>query len=396
MPVAALSRMMTEMKKRIRKTRGIALLAVLMIIIVITIVALSFISRSDGELAYGQNTKLHTQVDNLAESGLAHAKALILNPQDADLGGGEYWTGANGQQLSSGDLSYDVSIRRHASGTTPLCSFDVTSSAYKLSGSEHVAESTFAAELRLDPCIALWIGGNGALDSTVTVNGDVYCGASFTSVPAVNGDIYAIGAISAPAQGQKNPLSASPIFWPPVNCSTLAPTYYASTTICAATVIDANSVTAYSSMPSAGNPAGVVYHVGDLELNGPASINGTLVVTGDLTIRGQNNLVTAARNYPAIVVGGHLIISSNSSLTVNGLVLVYQNMYIPAGRTNIQLTVNGGLFIAQSSMVAPVNSTVNITADHSKTALMLWGSSGTPVTWRQAGGAFYKNLRRQP
>jgi hypothetical protein len=387
---------MTDMTRRIHKSRGIALLAVLMIIIVITIVALSFISRSDGELAYGQNMKLHTQVDNLAESGLAQAKALILNPQDVDLGGSEYWTGANGQQLSSGDLSYDVSITRHSSGTTSLCSFDVTSSAYKLSGSEHVAESTFAAELRLDPCIALWIGGNGAIDSAVTVNGDVYCGASFTSVPTVNGDIYAIGAITAPAQGQKHPLSASPILWPPVNCSTLAPTYYASTTICAAAAIDVNSVTSYTAMPSAGNPAGVIYHTGDLELDGPTSISGTLVVTGDLTVKGLNNVVTATRNYPAIVVGGHLIIHSNSSMTVNGLVLVYQGVNIPAGRTNIQLAVNGGLFIAQSSTIAPINSTVSITADHSKTALMLWGSSGTPVTWRQAGGAFYKDLHRQP
>ncbi|MBA7693960.1 hypothetical protein ES703_102560 [subsurface metagenome] len=67
-----------------RNKRGAALLVVLFIVMAITILSLGFLSRSDVELACGGNMILRTQMDYLAESGLEHAKGLILNPQDVD------------------------------------------------------------------------------------------------------------------------------------------------------------------------------------------------------------------------------------------------------------------------------------------------------------------------
>ncbi len=61
---------------------GVALLVVLFIVMVITVLSLGYLSRSDVELACGENMILRTQMDYLAESGLEHARGLILNPQD--------------------------------------------------------------------------------------------------------------------------------------------------------------------------------------------------------------------------------------------------------------------------------------------------------------------------
>ena len=56
--------------------KGTALLVVLFIVMAITILSLGFLSRSDVELACGENMILKTKMDYLAESGLEHAKDL--------------------------------------------------------------------------------------------------------------------------------------------------------------------------------------------------------------------------------------------------------------------------------------------------------------------------------
>ena len=75
--------MISTMRNKKYKThrRGVALLVVLFVVMVITILSLGFLSRSDGELACGQNMVIRTQMDYLAESGLEHAKGLILRKQ---------------------------------------------------------------------------------------------------------------------------------------------------------------------------------------------------------------------------------------------------------------------------------------------------------------------------
>ena len=75
-----------------------ALLVVLFVVMAITILSASFIAQSDMELSVGENMVLRTEVDYLAESGMEHARGLILNPQDLS---STYWTGAVGQQLMS-------------------------------------------------------------------------------------------------------------------------------------------------------------------------------------------------------------------------------------------------------------------------------------------------------
>ena len=98
-------------KRNKTNERGAALLVVLFIVMVITVLSLGFLSRSDVELACGENMILKTQMDYLAESGLVHAKGLVLSPQDVD---SEYWSGDVRQQLITGsDDYYDVDVVRN-------------------------------------------------------------------------------------------------------------------------------------------------------------------------------------------------------------------------------------------------------------------------------------------
>jgi hypothetical protein len=162
-------------------------------------------------------------------------------------------------------------------------------------------------------------------------------------------------------------------------------------------VIDVNAIAGYIAAPTAGNPAGIVYHSGDLEVTGPMTITGTLVVSNDLHIRSGESIITAVRNWPALVVGGRLVVHSNASLTVDGLAIIYSDLRISATSANSRLTVNGGLFVGRDlALSLPETSSATITADHTRTALLLWNQTGVCGKWRQAGGAFYKNIRRGP
>ncbi len=88
--------------------------------------------RSDVELACGRNLLLRMQMDSLAESGLEHARGLILNPQECPQ---EYWKGDVGQQLvaGSGDF-YDVNVVKLSE-----CNYRIVSVRLGYAGEEKVA-----------------------------------------------------------------------------------------------------------------------------------------------------------------------------------------------------------------------------------------------------------------
>jgi len=138
------------------KSRGVALLVVLFIVMAITILSLGFLSRSDVELACGENMILRTQMDYLAESGLEHARGLLLNPPDPNAG---YWMGDDAQQLYSGNDYYNVDVNQ-----LPLvdpcdpdvCDYEIICTAYREKAGERVGESVLKAELHIDPNTAYW------------------------------------------------------------------------------------------------------------------------------------------------------------------------------------------------------------------------------------------------
>jgi hypothetical protein len=307
---------------------------------VITVTSVSFLSKSDVERACGQNMRLWTEVGYAAESGLEHARVLTMGPQEV---GAEYWTGDVAQQIDAGNDYYDLAIIRDESDPTDRCNYIIDCNAYRLEGGEKVGVSNLRGELRLDPCIAYWVGTHTRMCRRITINGDMYCGGILGTRATLNGDVFAASSISGEGIEGKSSSSAAeaPVGWPGVVVGDYYPTYYIESSSYSSEGVGSaiHASGAYSA--SGSNPGGVRYYVGDLELAGGTDITGTLIVDGNVRVSGINS-VTAVKNFPAIMINGDLIIEPDGDLTVNGLVIVEQGLEISAD--GARLNVTGGLF----------------------------------------------------
>ncbi|MHC5061964.1 MAG: hypothetical protein ACYTFK_12870 [Planctomycetota bacterium] len=381
---------------------GVAALVVLFVIMAATIISLSFIARSDVELAFGNNMALRMQMDYIAEAGLEHAKALITNPQDADTAALGYWAGGEDFSLKDFDFYglldtgdyYDITVTRDDSDPTDRCSYDITCHAYRLDGTDEIAQSDLEARLRLDPCIAYWAGAATSVSSRITVNGDAYCGGTLTNQGTINGDVHA-SALVGTVEGKWYDTGTNllDVDLPELEKGDFAPTYYYYLDEAQHTpqVFDGNDIFAdIPFTPNVSNPAGVIVCNGNVTLMGNVTINGTLVVDGDITLQGANNVITAVKNFPAIVVvDGEVIIEATGQLTVNGLVQTEQ-MTIASGAGDV--TILGGLFVSDSGIDVDPGYTGNITLTAAPVSASLDISADK---WTPIGGSFYKWIKRR-
>ena len=376
---------------------GVAILVVLFVIIFATVISLGFIARSDVELAFGNNMVLRMEMDYLAESGLAHAKALITNPQDADTAAKGYWAGDTDLQIEEGDDYYELGITRDDSDPT-RCTYDIQCLAYRLDGIEKTAQSYLNARLRLDPCIAYWAGADTPVSIQTTVHGDVYCSGNLTNNGTINGDVFASGTItdsgSGTVLGQKNEsVSTAPIEPPNFQIDDFSPQYYFWDEINKVYVAHTPEFPAPGDDIEIGtDPAGVIVYNGQLILNQDVLINGTLIVNGDLILNGNSLTITSEKNFPALVVNGDPNVASGR-LTVTGLVQV-DNMYVGAAAGDITIT---GALVGQGGMtVAPgYTGNINITAAPMMASTKISPDGTTTVRWTPIGGAFFKWIKRE-
>ena len=114
----------------IHRERGVALLLVLLIIMAITILSLGFLSRCDTELACGQNMLLRTQMDQLADSALEHARGL--DSQSPGRRARSTGPGPRGSRSwrTSPDF-YDVNVTRDDSNPNERRNYSITCEAYR-------------------------------------------------------------------------------------------------------------------------------------------------------------------------------------------------------------------------------------------------------------------------
>ncbi len=359
----------TEHRARIaHRHRGIALLMVLMIVLVVTILSAGFMIRADVELACGQSMLLRLQMDQVANSGLEHAKGLLLRPQplsatyvvSANQYSDWYWEGGTGLQLVSDtagcDDYYDVTLSRDA---TDYCTFLITSSAYRENSSgEEIGRTTLGATLRVDPCMGLWTKTNMIFRPNWVLHGDLCANGSVVNQAAtesLDGDVFAT-SLTGTSVGQKYPVR-DPSFWPLVT-STYANHVYATQPLTAGTTMSGT----YESLTRR------IYHckTGDITLGddaSPATITGMLfVTTGNVTVAGSDCNITTVRNLPALYVGGNLVLENASNLTIKGLAVVGGDLRIRSDVSNVQFI--GGLFVTGRIIeTTPDTSGNGLTAD---------------------------------
>jgi hypothetical protein len=341
--------------------KGAALLVVLFIVMAITILSLGFLSRSDVELACGRNMVLRTQIDYLADSGLEHARGLILNPQDVD---SEYWTGADAQQLIAGSVDYyDLAVVRDDLNPSDRCNYTIDCNAYRLEGGERIGRSEIRAQLRLDPCIALWSGNDMTVWDGTTVYGDVYCNGTLINAGAIDGDAFAHALSGNNISGQVKSVADLSLSWPRVTVADFTTNY---TTL----TISTGTISGQTFGPY--DPVRVCYRNGALVLAGNVRIEGMLIVNGDLSIQGIANSIIAAKKCPALFVTGDLIVGSNGDLDIEGLAVIDGGVRVSAGDANINIL--GGLFVQGNLLETTSDSSSN---DNKGTIV---GATWTPVT----------------
>jgi hypothetical protein len=350
--------------------RGTALLVVLFIVMVATIISLGFLSRSDVELALGENMNIRTEMDYLAESGLEHARGLILNPQDVEA---EYWSGAAGQQLvAGGDDYYDVEVVK-----VQQRNYRISCQAYRLKNGQRTGQSGLEAQVLLYPCIGLWTSNNTSLTGNVSINGDVYCAGTFLSSGLVNGDAF-VGVLDASITGKQRSVSSMYLGWPAAEAADFVSNY-------PVVVIDANNLSDTWLGPY--EPVKVCYKSGDLSLDGIVHVNGMLLVDGSLTINEVDNVFVSQKNLPALLVTGDLNIEGGSEVDIVGLAIVYGSVQISG-----QVDVLGSVF-SQGDISG--SGILNVTSSGSKSSVIIWVGEDSAKNWSPAAGAVYRSIARQ-
>lgn len=394
-----------------KNAKGTALLVVLFIVMAVSLISMGFIARSDRELACGANMETRMQMDYMAEAGLTHAKNFIINPQSVYTETVGYWQGDTRLQIESSDDYYDISVTRDTSDSTDHCDYTIVSQAYRLDGADKISQSTLTGQLRLDPCIALWVGNTYTSETQTTVNGDIYCGGVLKGVADINGDAFAAMGITATnIEGDSNANVAAgsePVSFPDVDYDDLIPTYRIGSTTYSATQLPSYDMSLYYNSQNMSNPAGIYYYNGDLTLSGSVYIRGTLIVTGNLIIKGASNWVMRAKvsynsldtnDYPAVIVGGKIYIMELGQFYAEGLVQVGNEIEVYSNCYNSCLLVVGGLFIHDGNIDINGGSSTNIrievTAAPELTAIQYRRSSGDYFRWNSVGGSFFKAISR--
>jgi hypothetical protein len=350
------------------RRRGVALLMVLLIVMAITVISLGFAARMDTELLCGQNTLLRLQMEQLAESGLEHARGLILHPQDVPA---TFWEqGAVGQQLVAESRDYYDILPIRQPDLTDHCTYEIECEAYRRPlGGEKIARSRLAATLRLDPCIGLWTSGDLPFRQTWTLRGDLRSGGRIVSRAAresIHGDAFSL-ALEGAIVGR----------WSEVGQLSLPPHPVTGDY----TNLEYANGTISGPLSNCSYQPAIWRCTGDLILNGSVTIEGMLLVTGNLTIRGNTNRILAAVNLPALYVSGDLIIENVNDLRIEGLAVVDREVRISAAASNV--VIQGAIFVGGTLLETTVDASGN-----SRTGLL----RGNP-TWTagQLDGALQLN-----
>lgn len=344
--------------------RGVALLLVLGMIMAITILALGFIARCDTELAAGQNMAVRMQMDQLATSGLEHARGLLLNPQEVP---SVYWTGEVRQQLDADSTDfYDVAIVRDDSDPSDFCTYEISSTAYRERNGRRTGESRLEATLRLDPAVVLWTGQATTLTPDLTVYGDVYCNGTLTNHGMIHGDVFAAALGGTGSKTGRLDTQALSLNWPAVTVEAFTSCYTTNT-------VPAGLLSGQTYGPY--DPPHVLYCSGDLILGDHVTIHNMLIVQGNLRILGNSVTLAAPDNLPALYVTGDLIVGDLATVQIEGLAVVDGRVLLGAGVTDAN--VRGGLFVKGD--IAEITS-----ADVSGNGN--YGSVHGNAAWQPSGG----------
>jgi hypothetical protein len=269
---------------------------------------------------------------------------------------------------------------------------------------ERIGSSRLTGELRLDPCIAFWAGGSWESELQTTVNGDVYCSGTLEGEGDINGDAFATENITAAnIEGRQNDaVTQTPVGWPGLDINDFSSTYYYESTGYGVQNVSSDTYSNCTFGSASSEPPEVFYCSGDIELAGGVTINGMLVVGQNMIVSDANsssvNVITAGKNFPALLVSGEVVMRTAGKLQVNGLAQISNRINVEGGAENVAIDIVGGLYIANGDIDgltgSSLSNSINITAAASTASIEIWPTPGNPVRWTPCGGAFFRSIER--
>lgn len=386
---------------KLKNKKGSALLIVLVLIFTVSVFALSFIEQSSMELACGDNMITRGALDYLAESGLEHAKGLLLNPQDV---AGTYWTGATSQKLDSGSNDfYNVSV----SFLSDL-NYQITSTAYRQQGYTQVAESKLVAEFRFDPFIAYWQGNNLAVPIGMDIYGDAYFDDDVQIFGSIYGDAYGEDDIVRSYQCKLTGTHYEDVAEPPVSPPGIEykdfedGVYYIGETQYTIGQLYDKQYTGLTLGPTANNPKGIYYRNGDLELKGNCQIDGTLIVKDKLKMLDNAYVVIESKeDFPALITGDQVEFEKYYTyLETRGYTQIEKE--VDMKNTFSTFKVYGALYVLTEGIKNSYGCHVYVYGSQQWAALEVWPEEegdheefGEVLRWSPAADGFFKYIKRQ-
>jgi hypothetical protein len=297
--------------------RGFSLMLVISTVAVTVLLGMALLGVASLELQATSNLAMRTRAQGLAESGVNLAIYYIQYPAAAPLLVNGYWPGSAGLTFGAGiSGSATVTVVRD---TVALDEYTITST-----GSDNGMTNQIVTRVRVKSGLsitqAVSVGNLVSLEDDIVVTGNVVVDGRLTNKGTILGTArYRTITNQGTITTQLPLLSSDVVQTPAASSIQMYATYpWNDGKVYARKTWSSNTISSTTLGPTSDNPAGIYHYTGDLILKDGVTINGTLIVAGNLLLDGFGAKITPAGGYPALLVTGNLLTTSDKSMTVYG------------------------------------------------------------------------------
>ncbi len=340
--------------RHVNRSKGIALVLVLMLVAVGTVLGMGLITSSTVRVIGAQNLVHAARAHYLAESGLSHALHVLKTDPEALVGSaatplGPYYLDDNkdcyyfhGMQDAFSPNVYYLTAESYVNGLTRRASYTVYCQRQSLNRlSRGVLIGSAAACLPTSLEVMGDIQNNGGqLTNYAVIVGDVYCkGAVLDPLDRVDGRII----MGADEVTLPNAAIDEYKLYSLFGRNNVAHERVANEFLRSDPLNRGGAVTP-------GNVGGVVWlkpQSGDsVRIHSGVDFTGTIIIDGDLELSGDGIKMRAVRGFPAIVATGKILIADNADVAIMGTVIVGGGVVPLGSRAVGSATVIDGALVA--------------------------------------------------
>jgi cytoskeletal protein CcmA (bactofilin family) len=352
---------------RSHRSRGFALVIILILLAVTFVIALTYASGASVKLASSSNLAKAARARYLAESGIEHA-TYLLESSPTDILNATQAHPLGPYQADNGDGTYVMySVATSESGT-----YEIVASGTTGGVTQKVAANIHRNSPNVSVPRGMMLGGSGnvVLPSSVTIKGDVYLNGSLNNSATIKGKVNATGSISDPSSKiTKTKTSGAAqetvayLTW--TNYKSYALNGSSSTAVHkTSNSLNSNDALAKGKAITSSNPGGVVWMTpssgNTITLGNNLRYKGTIVTDADVVI-GKNVKINAVNGFPAIVTSGQILFTDSTSGIIRGVVSADSGVAPQSGDADkSSLKINGALLCKDGTIDTNYEGTLKL------------------------------------